>query len=1130
MHLLTAQAGAIEDGTEPVDLDQTPGDIVILTATDTEIAGLAAAQARLGARAPSLRLANLQTLRHNFSVDLYLEKTLARAKLVVLRLLGGWAYWPYGTDEVVRFARGEGIPLAVLPGCANPDPALDALSTLQPETCARLWTYLVEGGPANYTNLLVHCAHILGMSDAPPPPAPLPKAGLYAPGDERATLRDMLRDEGPVVALTFYRALVQAGDLAPVDALVEALRTRGLRPLPIFVSSLKDEAAGAIVSGLIEEADASVVLNATAFAASAPGRDWTGTPLEVSGAPVIQVAFSQSSREAWGSSPRGFGARDMAMHVSLPEVDGRLGGRAVSFKGLRGFDQGAQVPLLGHVPEPGRIAFAADLAAAWVRLRETPAAERRLAIVLNDGSAGDGRLGFAVGLDAPASVARALESCRAAGYAIEGAPGDGAGVIASLRAGEAWLPLADHEAFLARLPASLRDGVTKRWGRPQDDPRFDSSRGFPIRAARFGHAILAAQPPRAHDEDAARTAHHDPAVPPTHAYIAFHAWMRAQGLHALVHFGTHGSLEWLPGKATALSEGCWPEALLGALPVVYPFVVNDPGEAAQAKRRLAAVTIGHLTPPLADAETHGRVANLERLVDEYYDASGGDARRAAVLARDILMEAEGAGVSRDSGVDAADDETAALGKIDAFLCDLKRLQVRDGLHVFGAAPPADNAARLLSTLPADAKPDLDASPAAETAALLTALDGRFVRPGPAGAPTRGRADVLPTGRNLYSVDGRAVPTRAAWGLGRASAEELVLAYAQEHGAYPRRIAMSAWGTANMRTGGDDVAQALALMGARPTWDAVSHRVSGFEIVPCSELRRARVDVVFRVSGFFRDAFPAQMDLIESAARAIAALDEPADVNPLKDRFDGETLSPTVFGSAPQAYGAGLRQRIVQGDWETRGDLGEAFLAASGFAYGAGREGEDAHAALMASLAASDAVAHNQDHREGDILETTDFAEFEGGLAAAIESLRGQAVPVFHMDHADPAHPRARKLEAEIALVLRGRATSPRWIAAMRRHGHRGAQELAITATALLAFAATTDAVADHQFEALHEAYMVDADVRDWLGQANPDALAEIAARLDEAIRRGLWHPRRNSAADHVAALAHAPTQKEPAHV
>ncbi|MEM7566427.1 MAG: cobaltochelatase subunit CobN, partial [Pseudomonadota bacterium] len=408
---------------------------------------------------------------------------------------------------------------------------------------------------------------------------------------------------------------------------------------------------------------------------------------------------------------------------------------------------------------------------------------------------------------------------------------------------------------------------------------------------------------------------------------------------------------------------------------------------------------------------------------------------------------------------------------------------------------------------------------AEMAALLTALDGRFVRPGPAGAPTRGRADVLPTGRNLYSVDGRGVPTRAAWTLGRASAEELVRAYTQEHGRYPRRIALSAWGTANMRTGGDDIAQALALLGAAPTWDAASHRVSGFEIIPTGELRRARVDVVFRVSGFFRDAFPSQMDLIESAARAVAALDEPSDVNPLKERLEGETLSPTVFGAAPQSYGAGLRQRIERGDWETRGDLAEAFLGASAFAYGAGREGEAMGAALRASLAASDAVAHNQDHREGDLLETTDFAEFEGGLAASIETLKGAPVPIFHMDHSDTEAPRARTLEAEIALILRGRATSPRWIAAMRRHGHRGAQELAITTTALLAFAATTHAVADHQFEALHEAYLIDPDVRDWLGDVNPDARAEIASRLDEAIRRGLWHPRRNSAADHVAALS-----------
>ncbi|MEM7567247.1 MAG: cobaltochelatase subunit CobN, partial [Pseudomonadota bacterium] len=755
MHLLTAQAGAIEDGTEPVDLDQSPADIVILTATDTEIAGLAAAQAVAGEGAPSLRLASLQSLRHNFSVDLHVEKTLAHAKLIVLRLLGGHAYWPYGTDEVVRLARGAGIPLAVLPGCANPDPALYALSTLPDDACRRLWTYLVEGGPENYAAMLADCAHLIGRAPKPPAPAPLPKAGLYAPGGAPATLDHLLRGQGPVAAITFYRALIQAGDLAPVDALTEALRARGMRVLPIFVASLKDEAAGAIVSDLVGSAEADIVLNATAFAASAAGRDWLGTPLNASGAPVLQVAFSQSAREPWEASPRGFGPRDLAMHVSLPEIDGRIGAQAVSFKGVRTFDEAVQAPILGHVPDPGRIAQACDLAAAWVRLRRTPTGGRCLAIVLNDGSAGDGRLGFAVGLDAPESVVQTLRRLAEAGYAIPPVA-DAKAVLDALRGEPQRFGLEDYRAFFDNLPKGLRDAVTARWGQPEDDPGFDGE-GFAIRAAALGNAVLAAQPPRALDEDAASAAHHDPAIPPTHAYIAFHAWLRARDPHAIVHFGTHGSLEWLPGKATALSGTCWPEALLGAVPLVYPFVVNDPGEAAQAKRRLSAVTIGHLTPPLADAETHGRMAGLERLVDEYYEASGGDARRAEMLARDILIEAEGAGVARDSGVETGDDETAPLTKIDAILCDLKRQQVRDGLHVFGAMPEAENAERLLQTLPETATEELAASPEAEMAALLTALDGRFVRPGPAGAPTRGRADVLPTGRNLYSVDGRGVP-------------------------------------------------------------------------------------------------------------------------------------------------------------------------------------------------------------------------------------------------------------------------------------------------------------------------------------------------------------------------------------
>jgi cobaltochelatase CobN len=415
-------------------------------------------------------------------------------------------------------------------------------------------------------------------------------------------------------------------------------------------------------------------------------------------------------------------------------------------------------------------------------------------------------------------------------------------------------------------------------------------------------------------------------------------------------------------------------------------------------------------------------------------------------------------------------------------------------------------------------PSLDASGDAEIAAILAALDGRFVRPGPSGAPTRGRPEVLPTGRNFYSVDVRGMPTAAAWALGKAAADALARRYRDDEGRWPRSIAMSAWATSNMRTGGDDVAQVLALVGAEPQWEAGTGRVTGFRVVSPTELGRPRIDVTLKISGMFRDAFPGAIVLIDAAIRATAALDEDETINPIaaSARRAGDMLR--IFGSKPGAYGAGLQAPIDEGAWETRGDLADAFLAWGAFAYGDGIDGQPTRAAFIARLKAADAVFQAQDNREHDILDSDDYFQFMGGLAATIETVRGSAPRIYLGDHARPERPVVRALSQEIARVVRGRATNPKWIAGIMRHGYKGASEIAATVDYLFAFAATTDAVADHHFDALYDAYVADAAVADFIQAANPAALREIAARFREAIDRGLWSPRLNSAYDRLGDL------------
>ncbi len=1262
MHLLAAEPGAIADGSSAVDLGQSPGDIVVLTAASSEIACLASAQRALlaangGHETPSLRLANILHLTHNLSVDLYLDAVVARgARLVIARLLGGRGYWPYGADQLASLARERGLPLALLPGDDQPDAELANLSTVPPEALHRLWRYFVHGGAGNAANLLRYGAHLLSRcSDtAWQEPAPLLRAGIYWPGRSRPSLAELeaiwagpdgAGHDAPRAALMFYRALVQAADTAPIDALIAGLVRRGLNAVPIYCTSLKDGVAAAMVSTFIEISRPDVIVSATGFALSdlerKAGAKTSETPLSAADCPVLQVMLSGESEAAWRAATRGLPARDIAMNVALPEVDGHIISRAISFKETSRRDAATQCDIVAHREVQGRIDFVCELAAAWVKLRCTRPDERRIALVLSNYPNRDGRIGNGVGLDTPQSAVTVLRALAENGFDLHDIPEDGDALIARLREGPTndhkrksgrrareFLPLSDYDKFFAQLPGEVRNAVAQRWGEPKSDPFFDSAQGaFAIPAFRCGQIVVGLQPARGYNIDPVRS-YHDPALVPPHGYFAFYAWLRRTfEAQAIVHLGKHGTLEWLPGKAVALSDCCYPEAVLGPMPHLYPFIVNDPGEGTQAKRRASAVIVDHLTPPLTRAESYGVLRDLEQLVDEYYEAASLDPRRLKVLSRAILDLAASAGVAQDCGVVRDDGENAALKKLDAYLCELKELQIRDGLHVFGQSPasarladllvalvrvprgkgeigdasltralardlglgfdPLDcdmgqdwpgpkpkalgdiandpwrtagdtverlellarvlvsgDAARapewkrakaVLETVALTIRPLVESCGAAEIDGLMRGLSGRFVPPGPSGAPTRGRADVLPTGRNFYSVDTRTVPTPAAWHLGWNSASKLVARFAQEHGEFPRRMALSAWGTSNMRTGGDDIAQALALMGVRPTWDSASRRVAGFEILPLSVLDRPRVDVTLRISGFFRDAFPGLIDLFDSAARAVASLEEDPASNPLAARVREECESLIaagieglaakrragfrVFGSKPGAYGAGLQALIDERGWESDADLARAYVAWGGYAYGAGAQGEPEHRLFERRLGLIEAVVHNQDNREHDLLDSDDYYQFEGGLAAAVRVASGQAPIVYHNDHSRPETPKILRLEEEIARVVRSRVVNPKWIAGVMRHGYKGGFEMAATVDYLFAFAATAHAVQDHHFDAVFDAYINDDAVREFLESRNPDALREMSERLLEAEARGLWRPKRNSAHGVLANLA-----------
>ena len=1090
MHLLPSDGRSLDAEAAAQDLGQSAADLVVLSFSDGDLAALASAHAG-NPDYPSLRLASLNRLKHPYSVDLYVAAVAARARFVLVRLLGGLDYWRYGVEELAAVARRHGVALAVVPGCDREDLRLDAASTLPAEDLRRLWAWFREGGPDNVAQVLRFAGSQMGRTLPWSEPRPLPAAGLHPP------LCRPLTAAAPHALVVFYRSALLAADTAPVSALADALRARGLRVSCAYVTALKDAAAADILAGVIAADPPDVVLNTTAFSGR---RDGEASVLDAADAAVFQVVQAGIDRETWSQSGRGLGATDLAMNVVMPETDGRILAGAVSFKGEGDRHEAFEFAPVSHRPDASRIGHAADLALAWARLRRTPRAERRIACVLSDYPGKGGRGGYAVGLDTPASLAALAAHLRREGFGVADLP-DPAALMAHLTEGtpQPVLTLADYERGLARLPPAFAAGLRAAWGEPDRDA--DAAGGaFAFRILRTGHLVVAIQPDRGRRADR-RADYHDAALPPRHAYVAFYLWLReAERIHAMIHLGTHGTLEWLPGKALALSEVCGPEAVLGPVPVVYPFIVNNPGEAAQAKRRIAGVTVGHLTPPLVEAGSHGATAELEALFDEYAEAQGLDPRRARLLAEAILDQAQTSGLAADCGLDPGQDPNAALARLDAWLCDLKEARIGDGLHVFGQDGPDGGSAEL--------------------AGIIRALDGRFVPSGPSGSPARGRLDVLPTGRNLYTIDPRAVPTRTAYEIGTRAAADLMTRYAQDHGEWLSRLVLDLWGSATMRTGGDDLAQAFALMGVKPRWDDGSTRVNGYEILPLARLGRARVDVTLRISGLFRDVFPEQIALFDAAARAVSELDEPDEDNPLAAarRADPEAPVFRVFGAAPSQYGAGLADTLTESRWDSRADLGEAYLSASSHAYqGKSAEARPAAAAFRRQVAQADAHLHMSDLPEADILSSDLDAQHQGGFAAAA-GLLGSAPALYQGDATLPDRTRIRSLPEAVARAMRARAVNPRWIEGQMRHGHRGAAEIAETLDSLFAFAATTDAVPSRHFDLMFDATLGDDRVRGFLQDSNPAAARAMAARFGEALDRQLWISRRNSTAAILAEL------------
>ncbi|WP_046779750.1 cobaltochelatase subunit CobN [Streptomyces yangpuensis] len=1177
--------------------------ILLLSTSDTD---LLSARAANTADAPvPYRFANPSRLPLDD-----LPGLLDGADLVVVRLLGGLRAWQDGLDLLL--APDQTRPVVVLTGEQAPDAQLMEASTVPIGIAAEAHAYLAHGGPANLGQLARFLSDtVLLTGHGFEPPAAAPTWGPL----ERTTQRT----DGPEVAVLYYRAHQMSGNTGFVHTLCEAIEAQGARPVPLYVSSLRTPEPELVAALGSADAVVTTVLAAGGTkpaTASAGGDDesWDAGALAALGVPILQALCLTGSRAAWEENDEGLSPLDAATQVAVPEFDGRLITVPFSFKEL---DEDG---LPAYVADPERAARVAGIAVRHARLRHIERRDKKIALVLSAYPTKHSRIGNAVGLDTPASAVELLRTLIAEGYdfgpvtEIPGlVSGDGDELIRALiEAGghdQDWLteeqlarnpvriPAADYKRWFAELPAELRDSVEEHWGEAPGNMFVDRSANpegdIVLAALRRGNLLILIQPPRGFGENPIAI-YHDPDLPPSHHYLAAYRWIQARaedggfGADAMIHLGKHGNLEWLPGKNAGLSAACAPDAALGDLPLVYPFLVNDPGEGTQAKRRVHATLVDHLVPPMARAESYGDIARLEQHLDEYAQISAMDPAKLPAIRAQIWTLIQAAKLDHDLGLEERPDDDGFddfLLHVDGWLCEVKDAQIRDGLHVLGGAPTGEarvnlvlailrarqiwggttalpglrealgldeskatrtsaddieEQARALVQAMEDAgwAPDAVASVAAdrpadvaavlsfaarevvprlagttdEIAHVVAALDGRFVPAGPSGSPLRGLVNVLPTGRNFYSVDPKAVPSRLAWETGQALADSLLTRYRTDNGEWPASVGLSLWGTSAMRTAGDDVAEAMALLGIRPVWDEASRRVTGLEPIPLAELGRPRIDVTLRISGFFRDAFPHVIGLLDDAVRLAASLEEPADQNFVRAHAqadlalhgDERRATTRIFGSRPGTYGAGILQLIDSRDWRTDADLAEVYTVWGGYAYGRGLEGRPARDEMETAYKRITVAAKNTDTREHDIADSDDYFQYHGGMVATVRALRGTAPEAYIGDSTRPETVKTRTLVEETSRVFRARVVNPKWIEAMRRHGYKGAFELAATVDYLFGYDATTGVVADWMYDKLTETYVLDPVNRAFLEEANPWALHGIAERLLEAESRGMW--------------------------
>ena len=1252
--------------TTPTEIGQKS--VVFVTTADTDILTADRALSGLPAGSPTVRAYHPAALDSEESCRELLA-SVAEAGVVVLRLLGGKRAMPDTFDTLVSLCHERGIPLIACPGHQEWDEDLVTACSVPVAELDTVFSYLMRGGIDNFRNLFLFLSDTyMGSEFGHEAPEPVPWEGIYHPDATPEETADVdryiaarFKAGRASVGLLFYRAHWMSGNLQFVDDLIRRLEAAQVNVLPVFSYSLKHnpdedgQRSRTLTTYIAHESGeprVDCIINTMGLSMSNLSQEgptiatgWSVDLLDALDVPIIQGIVSTGSRQEWEESSLGLGPIDTAMYVALPEFDGRIITVPISFKEETAGSDGnglAGPRLQRYVAAPDRMDALVGLAAKWASLRLKPNHEKRIAIIMSNYPTKDARIGNAVGLDTPASVINLLLAFKDAGYLVDDIPNDGDDLVHQIieRCSNDRDSLTEEQLRLAaghverRLYAQwfqgfapqVREELQEAWGDPPGQV-YRTADSLAIAGLNLGNIFVGLQPPRGFGENPI-SVYHSPDLTPTHHYIAYYRWIRdVFQADALVHVGKHGTLEWLPGKGIGLSDACYPEVALQDLPLFYPFIINNPGEGTQAKRRTHATIIDHLIPPMTTADSYGDIAKLEQLMDEHYQCQTLDPAKLPLLESQIWEMAQQAELHRDLGVeDQPDDFGEFMLEIDGYLCEIKDVQIKDGLHTLGEPPTEEQLVGLLSALtrldisgipslrraiaealgldyrallddpgravngsaPArlreldaetplrsagdvierleilcrqsyeelqarDFNPDVIPELVAqllghqdsategvlryvtdfiypslmrtsdEIGNLLRGMDGRFVPPGPSGAPTRGMANVLPTGRNFYSVDPKTLPSPVAWEVGKDLGDALLDKYLQEEGSYPEMVGVVVWGTSAMRTHGDDIAQIMYLLGVRPVWQAESRRVSGIELIPLEELGRPRIDVTVRISGFFRDAFPNLIYLLDQAVELVAAQDEPPERNFVvkhlredqeqsSDGTDEETGGAEqragslyrIFGSKPGTYGAGILPVLDERNWESVHDLAEVYTAWGGYAYTQQDFGVSARPQFRQRFSQIVVAAKNQDNREHDVFDSDDYMQYHGGMIATVRALTGRNPRQFFGDSSDPSRSRVRDLQDEARRVFRSRVVNPKWMESMKRHGYKGAFELAATVDYMFGYDATAQVIEDWMYENVTEEYVLNEEMQQFFRQSNPWAMRGIIERLLEAIERGMW--------------------------